>query len=133
MNNINKTNSKLLRTAYILSIVTEGETAFIFLQTEAEEEHGHEEGVGENEESHAHDEGEGEEAHEHGGTEDTHGHEDGGEKLTFRKVRVVPGIHDAGYVEIKLFEPLGENTLIALVGAYILSSEMIKGELEHEH
>jgi membrane fusion protein, heavy metal efflux system len=91
------------------AIVTEGETAFIFMQTKAKE--GHEEAEG----------------------EEGHAHEEGGEKLTFKKVKIVTGVHDAGYVEIKLLEPLPENALIALVGAYTLSSEMIKGELEHEH
>ena len=100
------------------AIVTEGETAFIFVQTEGKEEHGHEETK---EDEHAHE------------GEDEHGHNASDEKLTFKKVKVVPGVHDAGYVEVKLFEALPENSLIVLVGAYTLSSEMIKGELAHEH
>jgi membrane fusion protein, heavy metal efflux system len=102
------------------AIVTEGESAFIFMQIEEEEENAHEVA-----ESHSHAE------NEEGDKE--HGHEELGEKLTFKKVKVVRGIHNAGYVEVKLFESLPENALFAFVGAYTLSSEMIKGELEHEH
>lgn len=94
------------------AIVVDGDLAYIFVQTEeGEEEH--------------HDEAEFE-------LKEAHGHEDG-EKLFFKKIRVTTGKHDNGYVEIQLFESLPAGTMVVRKGAYTLSSEMIKGELEHEH
>jgi membrane fusion protein, heavy metal efflux system len=53
-------------------------------------------------------------------------------RMTFEKVQVITGKSDNGYIEIKLFEVLPKGTMIVSKGAYILSSEMIKGELEHD-
>jgi len=92
------------------AIVVDGNLACIFVQTEEGEEAQHDE------EEEGHDEG-----------------HNGGEKLFFKKVQVTIGKRDNGYVEIKLFEPLPAGTMVVGKGAYTLSSEMIKGELEHEH
>lgn len=57
------------------------------------------------------------------------GHE---ELLTFAKVEISTGVRDGGFVEIMLSSAL-DSPVIAQKGAYTLSSEMVKGELEHEH
>ncbi len=85
------------------AIVTEGTRSFVFVQVEEADEHGHEE----------------EEGHE--------------EKLTFEVKDVTVGIRDAGFVEVAFREPLPEDALVVVNGAYMLSSELIKGELEHDH
>jgi cobalt-zinc-cadmium efflux system membrane fusion protein len=40
---------------------------------------------------------------------------------------------DDGYTEIKLLDPLPENTQIVLNMAYYLLADMNKEETEHEH
>jgi len=46
---------------------------------------------------------------------------------------VTTGIEDAGFVEVALAQPLPEEARIVIRGAYMLSSELVKGELEHDH
>jgi len=60
------------------------------------------------------------------------GGDDEGE-LTFQKFEVFTGIKDVGLVEIKNANSLPVNAEIVINGAYTLSSEMVKGALEHEH
>jgi len=87
------------------AILTEGGKSYVFVKAEAEDH---------NEDENSDDE----EAHK---------------ELVFRKVAVITGVRDAGFVEINVSPPLPENTLVVFKGAYTLSSEMIKGELEHGH
>jgi len=61
------------------------------------------------------------------------GNSNASKNRVFEKVQVVTGKSDNGYVEIKLFELLPKGTKVVSKGAYILSSEMIKGDLEHGH
>jgi len=99
------------------AIVTEGDMAFIFIKVEESEEGDHNNVEKEAEREQIRD-------------DEKHAEEEG--KLTFKKVEIITGKYDAGYVEIKLFEPLPKEAMVVINGAYILSSEMIKGELEHE-
>ncbi len=55
------------------------------------------------------------------------------EKLSFEVVDVTTGIKDAGFVEVTFAEPLPQDAEIVVNGAYMLSSELVKGELEHDH
>ncbi len=50
----------------------------------------------------------------------------------FYPVEAVPGIRVDGWVAVKLFNTLPEETEIALNSAYYLFSEMKKGEMEHD-
>ncbi|MEZ4945086.1 MAG: efflux RND transporter periplasmic adaptor subunit [Cyclobacteriaceae bacterium] len=63
------------------------------------------------------------------------GHEKKGEtneeRIFFERIAVVTGVKDAGFVEINPSRPLPDARVV-IAGAYMLSSEMIKGELEHE-
>ncbi len=54
-------------------------------------------------------------------------------KMKFKKIPVSTGITDLGFVEINLPSDVKKDVLIVTRGAYILSSEMIKGELDHGH
>ena len=58
------------------------------------------------------------------------GDDDG--KLHFDVVDVTIGIRDAGFVEVTFAEPLVKEAEIVTVGAYMLSSELIKGQLEDD-
>ncbi len=51
----------------------------------------------------------------------------------FNPIEIRTGISNQGWVEIKLLEPLTENTKVALNSAYYLISEINKGETSHEH
>jgi cobalt-zinc-cadmium efflux system membrane fusion protein len=51
----------------------------------------------------------------------------------FNPIEIRTGISNQGWVEIKLLEPLTENTKVALNSAYYLIAEMKKGEISHEH
>ena len=53
------------------------------------------------------------------------------ERIFFERIAVITGVKDAGYIEINPSRPLTDARVV-VVGAYMLSSEMIKGELEHE-
>jgi len=98
------------------AIVADGDLSYIFIQTEED-----------------HDDQKSEAGHNDEHAEEDHASDEGSEKLYFKKVAVTAGVYDDGFVEIKLFEPLPESTIVVWKGAYTLSSEMVKGELEHEH
>lgn len=55
------------------------------------------------------------------------------DKWAFEPIEVAVGVKDGGWLEIKLFEPLLEGTLIAWNNAYNLMAELKKGEAEHSH
>ncbi len=98
------------------AIVAEGTKSFIFiLDKQALEKH-----VGE--ENH--------EGHEHGDEDDDDAAEN---KMAFRMVEVIPGLKDEGYTEIRLINPLPENTQVVMNAAYYLLADMKKEETEHEH
>lgn len=98
------------------AIVAEGTKSFIFiLDKQALEKH-----VGE--ENH--------EGHEHGDEDDDDAAEN---KTAFRMVEVIPGLKDEGYTEIRLINPLPENTQVVMNAAYYLLADMKKEETEHEH
>ena len=48
-------------------------------------------------------------------------------------VEVIPGLKDEGYTEIRLINPLPENTQVVMNAAYYLLADMKKEETEHEH
>lgn len=59
--------------------------------------------------------------------------EDGKMEWMFNPVEIRTGISDQGWVEIKLLEPLAEDTRVAWNNAYYLIAEMKKSETAHEH
>ncbi len=73
---------------------------------------------------------EGESDEEHG-----HAHEDESSsgEVGFSVVRVNPGITDAGFTEVKFFEPLSQNTRFVTKGAYYMLAEIKKRKGGHEH
>jgi len=92
------------------AIVAEGTKSFIFiLDKQALEKH-----VGE--ENH--------EGHEHGDEDDDDAAEN---KTAFRMVEVIPGLKDEGYTEIRLINPLPENTQVVMNAAYYLLADMKNG------
>lgn len=54
-------------------------------------------------------------------------------KMKFKMIPVNIGISDLGFVEISLPLKIAKEVKVVTKGAYTLSSEMIKGELEHAH
>ncbi len=55
-------------------------------------------------------------------------------KMKFRMIPVTIGMSDLGFVEINFQKQMGTTAIkVVTKGAYTLSSEMIKGELEHAH
>ncbi len=92
------------------AVVAEGEKFFIFVKTEPEE-------------------------HTLKKDNEQHDKEEENEqkKLYFKKVEIIPGTRDNGFVEIKLLAPLPENAGVAVNAAYYLLAEMGKGETEHSH
>lgn len=61
--------------------------------------------------------------------------EDGKEedKVRFKMIPVTVGITDLGFVEVTLPAEFPKDAKVVVKGAYKLSSEMVKGELEHGH
>lgn len=59
--------------------------------------------------------------------------EDGEVEWELKPIEVRTGITEDGWVEIKLLEPLLENTQVVFNNAYYLISEMQKGETSHSH
>lgn len=53
--------------------------------------------------------------------------------IKFRMIPVTIGMSDLGYVEINFQTKMDTQVQVVTKGAYTLSSEMIKGELEHAH
>lgn len=128
------TDENYTRTLPNDAIVTEGTKSYIFIldeSLEAEEHEGHEhEAVAENEEGHDH---EAEENHEEHDGEAGHDDENGGHVMAFRMIEVITGKQDDGYTEIKLLNPLADDTQIVMNAAYYLLADMKKEETEHEH
>lgn len=54
-------------------------------------------------------------------------------KMRFKMIPVSTGITDLGFVEINLPNDVPKGIKVVTRGAYTLSSEMVKGELEHDH
>lgn len=54
-------------------------------------------------------------------------------KMRFKMIPVSTGITDLGFVEINLPAELPKGIKVVTKGAYTLSSEMVKGELDHDH
>ena len=54
-------------------------------------------------------------------------------KMKYKRIPVSTGVNDLGFVEVNLPTGTSENVKIVTNGAYTLSSEMVKGELEHGH
>ena len=54
-------------------------------------------------------------------------------RMKFKRIPVSTGLNDLGFVEVNLPTEIAENVKIVTSGAYTLSSEMVKGELEHGH
>ena len=64
----------------------------------------------------------------------THTEDDAEENsMAFRMVEVIPGLKDEGYTEIKLINPLPDNTQVVMNAAYYLLADMKKEETEHDH
>ncbi|MEQ8420733.1 MAG: efflux RND transporter periplasmic adaptor subunit [Arenibacter algicola] len=59
--------------------------------------------------------------------------EKGEGKMKFKMIPVNVGITDLGYVEINLPTEIAQDVKVVTKGAYTLSSEMVKGDLEHDH
>ena len=53
--------------------------------------------------------------------------------LRFKMIRVNIGLSDMGFVEVDLPADVPKDVKVVTKGAYTLSSEMVKGELEHDH
>ncbi|WP_034919169.1 efflux RND transporter periplasmic adaptor subunit [Gillisia sp. CAL575] len=54
-------------------------------------------------------------------------------RMKFKRIPVSTGLNDLGFVEVNLPAEIAKNVKIVTSGAYTLSSEMVKGELEHGH
>lgn len=54
-------------------------------------------------------------------------------KMKFKRVPVTVGVSDLGFVEVNLPADVPKDVKVVIKGAYTLSSEMVKGELEHGH
>ena len=54
-------------------------------------------------------------------------------KMKFKMILVTVGITDLGFVEVNLPADVSTDAKVVIKGAYMLSSEMIKGELDHDH
>jgi cobalt-zinc-cadmium efflux system membrane fusion protein len=54
-------------------------------------------------------------------------------KWTFTPIEMIPGIKSDGWVEIKLLQPLPEESLFAWNNAYYLIAQMKKSEAGHGH
>ena len=115
------------------AIVEDEGKAYIFIRTKGE--HAHEVNLKQataakhtEEEAHEHDEP-AQEEHEH----DAHGEGEEAHGTTFKRVQVVTGGKDQGFVQIKQIADLPAGAEIVTGGAYILFSEMKKGEGGHHH
>lgn len=59
--------------------------------------------------------------------------EDGKIEWAFSPIEIKTGLEEEGWVEVKLLNPLPEDTQVALMGAYYLISEMKKSQTSHSH
>lgn len=116
------------------AITEEEGMSYIFIRTE--DAHGH---AGEVKHAaagaHAQEEGHKEEEHEHGHEEAHEEHAEAEEihGTSFKRVQVVTGGKDQGFVQIKEMPNLPADAQIVTQGAYYLFSEMKKGEGGHHH
>lgn len=53
-------------------------------------------------------------------------------KVKFKMIPVTVGVTDLGFVEVSLPADVKQDAKVVTKGAYTLSSEMVKGELEHQ-
>jgi cobalt-zinc-cadmium efflux system membrane fusion protein len=53
-------------------------------------------------------------------------------KMKFKMIPVTVGISDLGFIEVHLPTEVSKKVKVVIKGAYMLSSERIKGELEHD-
>lgn len=53
-------------------------------------------------------------------------------KMKFKMIPVTVGISDLGFIEVHLPAEVSKKVKVVIKGAYMLSSERIKGELEHD-
>jgi len=53
-------------------------------------------------------------------------------KMKFKMIPVSVGISDLGFIEVHLPTEVSKKVKVVIKGAYMLSSERIKGELEHD-
>ncbi len=135
-------DKKLTTTLPDDAIVTEGTKSFIFVQVDSEKDEHQHEAEGSGHEGHNH-ELENHDGHNHEAEEVSHeghnheveesNHEKHSDKMAFKMVEVMTGSKDDGYTEVKLIEPLPENTKIVMNAAYYLLADMKKEETEHEH
>ncbi|MDD3105695.1 MAG: efflux RND transporter periplasmic adaptor subunit [Bacteroidales bacterium] len=112
------TDENYTRTLPNDAIVSEGTKSYIFVLDEqaTEAEHGHEENhAGESDEEHGEHSGETQEG-------------ENNEVMAFRMVEVITGLQDEGYTEIKLLNPLPDDTQIVMNAAYYLLSDLKKDE-----
>ena len=112
------TDENFTRTLPNDAIVSEGTKSYIFvLDKEATEaEHGHEE-------THAQESDE-----EHGEHKEDTQEDENNEAMAFRMVEVVTGLQDGGYTEVKLLNPMPEDTQVVLNAAYFLLADLKKDE-----
>ncbi len=54
-------------------------------------------------------------------------------RMKFKRIPISTGMNDLGFVEVNLPAEIAKNVKVVTSGAYTLSSEMVKGELEHGH
>jgi cobalt-zinc-cadmium efflux system membrane fusion protein len=54
-------------------------------------------------------------------------------KMKFKMIPVIVGVTDLGFVEISLPADANQDVKVVTKVAYTLSSEMVKGEVEHDH
>ena len=59
--------------------------------------------------------------------------EKGENTMKFKRIPVSTGMNDLGFVEVNLPGNIAKDVKVVTTGAYTLSSEMVKGELEHGH
>ncbi|MGV8962950.1 MAG: efflux RND transporter periplasmic adaptor subunit [Candidatus Saccharimonadaceae bacterium] len=107
------TDEKYTRTLPNDAIVAEGTKSFIFILDD-QVLHKHEQDETDKEKSHTEDDAE-------------------ENSMAFRMVEVIPGLKDEGYTEIKLINPLPDNTQVVMNAAYYLLADMKKEETEHDH
>ena len=58
---------------------------------------------------------------------------DNEETWAFRRVEVITGLKDEGFVEIRLLDSLSDHAEIVMNAAYYLLADMKKSETKHEH
>lgn len=128
------TDEKFTRALPNDAVVSEGTKSYIFIQdSEALEDHDHEEydtDGGEHDEGEHVEEEEDHEGHVHGDVDDD---EEEHDMMAFKMIEVITGLKDDGYTEIYLIDSLPDNTKVVMNAAYYLLADMKKEETEHDH